>query len=199
MRHNSSPFDCNDAAYSEANSCYSYSQGTYYGYSQGYYYSYSQGYYYGYSQGTYYGYSQSWYGVCFPAGTKILMADGSTKEIQDISSGDEVLSYDLDQKRTVKDKVSKLLVHANAPGGYLIFNGELKVTGNHNMWVENKGIWLHADKLMVGDVLLNSKGEKVPVASIEKVDGVNTVYNLGLPGENHNYFTEDILVHNWKG
>lgn len=35
--------DCNDAAYLESNTCYSYGQGYYYGYGQGYYYGYGEG------------------------------------------------------------------------------------------------------------------------------------------------------------
>ena len=32
---------------------------------------------------------------CFPAGTKILMADGTYKNIEDVKVGDEIESYDL--------------------------------------------------------------------------------------------------------
>ncbi len=126
------------------------------------------------------------------------MADGTTKEIQDIQSGDTVLSYDLKTGTPVTDTVGILYIHPNIPGGYLVINGKLRVTGNHNVWSVNRREWIHAQELEVGDSLLNPQGQPVRVDLIEKVEGSNTLYNLGLTGENRNYFTEDILVHNWK-
>ena len=186
-----STVDCNDAAFSETNTCYAYSESTYYTYSQGYYYTYSQGYYYGYSQ-SHYGHT-----ACFTAGTKVLMADGSYKNIEDIRPGDKVASYNLEKGTRGVDTVTKLLVHPNTPGGYLVINGGLEVTPNHPMWVINKNSWARADSLKEGDKLQGPNGEEIRISSIEKVDGVNTVYNLSLVG-NNNYFTEGMLVHNWK-
>jgi len=44
----------------------------------------------------------------------------------------------------------------------------------------------------------NSSGEEVLVSDIELKSGNNTVYNLHLASENHNYFADGILVHNGK-
>lgn len=197
--------DCDDATFSETNTCYAYSQSAYYAYSQSGYYTYSEGYYYTYSQGYYYGYSQGYYysqshyghTACFTEGTQILMADGSYNNIEDIGPGDKVASYNLENGTREVDTVTKLLVHPDTTGGYLVINGNLNVTPNHPMWVINKNSWARADSLKESDKLQGPNGEEIRISSIEKVDGVNTVYNLSLVG-NNNYFTEGMLVHNWK-
>ncbi|MFI5241147.1 MAG: Hint domain-containing protein, partial [Microgenomates group bacterium] len=197
--------DCNDAnaashvcyAYSQSN-YYAYSQSNYYGYGQGSYYSYGQGTYYGYGQGGYYGYGQSYYSSCFLGGTQVLMANGTSKNIEDIKPGDIVLSYDLQNGRTTWQVVVQLLTHKDVDGGYLVINDDLKVTGNHRMWSPSESEWVTADSLKVGDTLLDQSGKNVTVNSIEAVEGTNTVYNLTLPGPTHTYFADGVLVHNEK-
>lgn len=137
-------------------------------------------------------------GGCFVAGTRVKMADGSYKEIQKLKEGEIIYSYNLESEALVEDKVAKVIIHYNYPGGYLLINDTLKVTGNHNVWVVNKESWEKADTLTVGDTLLSPEGEKTTIMSIDKAMGSNTVYNLHLNGESHNYFAEDLLVHNLK-
>ncbi len=206
--------DCDDGNGSLTNNCYSYSQSTYYSYSQGNYYSYSYGYgqanYYSYGQSSYsYGYGQSSYGSyggCFLAGTKVLMADGSTKEIQDIHPGDSIFSYDIPTNKLVVNTVAAVLIHASPTedpesqeAGYLVINDVLRVTKGHNLWVANKRAWLRADAIQVGDTLLDAHGQAVSVQTITAVNANPPVYNLSLPGVQHNYFADGVLVHNaWK-
>ncbi len=213
--------DCDDGNGQYTNNCYSYSESTYYNYGQANYYAYSQSNYYAYSQSSYYSYSYGYgqasyygygqssygsYGGCFLAGTKVLMADGTLKEIQDIRPGDVVLSYDLTTETLVPNPVAALLVHTSPSedpesqeAGYLVINGTLRVTKGHNIWVENRKAWLRADAIRVNDMLLDPQGNQLLVGSITAVDENPPVYNLSLPGEQHNYFTEGILVHNvWK-
>lgn len=137
-------------------------------------------------------------GPCFVAGTKIKMADGTYKEIQDIKEGDFVYSYNLESKSLVQSQVKKLITHKNDAGGYLIINETLKVTPNHLLWVENRLSWNKAETLATGDILLNPWGEKIKIEKMEKVEATSTVYNLYLEGDEKNYFAEEILVHNAK-
>lgn len=71
---------------------------------------------------------------CFPAGTRVLMADGTYKEIQDIVTGDYVIN-----RNGVPDKVLNLqkrntdsLVKITATD---ILSRDLYSTGNHPFWV----------------------------------------------------------------
>lgn len=198
LMSSTSTTDCNDAALSYTNTCYAYSQSAYYGYGQGGYYGYGQGSYYFYSQGSYYGYGQSYYAACFLSGTKVLLANGETKEIQNILPGDVVASYDLNTGKKGWEVVTQLLTHKDTDGGYLVINNDLKVTNNHRVWSPNKIAWVRVDSLKTGDSLLNSNGQNVKIDSIEKVAGVNTVYNISLPGPSHTYFANGYLVHNEK-
>jgi intein/homing endonuclease len=126
------------------------------------------------------------------------MADGTTKEIQNIQIGDQVVSYDLSTGKTTTDTVKTLYVHPDAPGGYVVINDTLKATPFHRVWSENRSAWVYASDLSVGDTLIGPDGSTVTVFSLTSIEGENNVYNLGLPGENHNFFTEGVLVHNWK-
>lgn len=124
------------------------------------------------------------------------MADGTSKNIEDISRGEIIMSYDLSSNKKVANTVIEKYTHPDYPD-YLIINESLKVTTNHRIWVNNTA-WARADELKVGDVMSNSSGEEVLVSDIELKSGNNTVYNLHLASENHNYFADGILVHNGK-
>jgi len=136
--------------------------------------------------------------ACFLSGTKVLMADGSYKEIQDIQSGNFVASYDLINNAPAISRVKQLLIHPDTGGGYLIINNKLEVTANHNMWVVNRQLWQQMRFINIGDILLDSDGKEVIIYSIDKIKSTNTVYNLQLEGDYNNYFAEDTLVHNLK-
>jgi len=132
---------------------------------------------------------------CFLGETKILTIKG-VKEIKKINDGDIVLSYNIPKKKITKSEVKNVLVHENVPI-FLIINKHIKVTPEHRFWVNNNQ-WKRANEIRIGDYLLNYKGEKVVVISKEYINKKVTVYNLELKGNYHNYFAEEVLVHNWK-
>jgi hypothetical protein len=191
--------DCLDSANSGSNTCYSYSQSAYYAYaySQGSYwrYSYSQSAYWRYSQGTYwrYAYSQGYY--CFLPNTKILLGDGTYKEIWQIKVGDEVQSYDTQTERMSKSKVAEVIVHPDVLGQHLLINNRLQVTLNHPILIN--GQWKEAGMAKVGDTMVNAGGKAEVITSLEISNkSSRDLYNLHLTGSDHNYFADDVLVHN---
>ena len=132
-------------------------------------------------------------GICFLAGTTILMADGKTLAIENIKVGDEVLGFDTKLKTTLKDKVSRVI--NDKATEYFLINGKIKVTLHHPFYV--RGRWIEAGKLKIGDKLLSFKGEEIPVLSIRKIklnSGVK-IYNLEVK-KHHTFYAEGILVHN---
>lgn len=136
-------------------------------------------------------------GGCFIAGTNILMDNGSRKSIEKVKAGDSITSYNTEMNKTITSKVTELIIHEKPDNGYLIINGILKVTPEHVMYIN--GQWVGAGTVKTGDTLLNSLGEKIIVESVEKIDESNDkIYNLHLEEPEHNYFAEDILVHNYK-
>lgn len=135
-------------------------------------------------------------GGCFLAGTKILMADGSTIEIQDIQKGDVAMSFNTKTNSQEPEKVEKLIIHPYYRGGYYIVNDTLKVTGNHPMLDQKKKKWEQLRNFNIGDRLLGSERKEVVIKTMKKVPGIHYVYNLHLAGDSHNYFADNVLVHN---
>lgn len=136
--------------------------------------------------------------TCFLAGTKIVMADGTYKNIETIVVGDTVKSFDEKNRQTEDKKVTKIFHHASGEMGdyYLVINKYLRVTPNHQFYTE-KG-WVTADSLKIGDKLSYSS-ECNKIYSIEKIYEKVETYNFEIE-ENHNYFvtfdSDNILVHN---
>ena len=134
-------------------------------------------------------------GGCFKPGTQILMSDGSTKNIELIAVGDQIL--------TRENEFSDLLVVAEVAGLHsamtsetLLVNGSFGLTDNHIIFIN--GQWKEASKLELGDVLLGSNGERITVHSIETKKEPMRVYNFEVK-ELHTYFADGHYVHNDKG
>lgn len=116
--------------------------------------------------------------TCFLADTKVTMADGSVKNIQDIKIGDYVKSrYELINK-VLPARVSKVYQHTADEMGeyYLIINKNLRVTPNHPLFTNGK--WTAARDVKVGDYLLGIIGNLITISSIEKVYQKMPSYNF---------------------
>ncbi|MCD4705145.1 Ig-like domain-containing protein [bacterium] len=134
-------------------------------------------------------------GGCFLEGTQISMADGSTKSIEDIKVGDQIMTFDniLDQKMA-SGRVSEVFKHI-VPN-YLIINNDLKLTPEHLIY--SNGKFKEAGFLEKGDWIINKKGEKIAIESIEIINEIVTVYNFRVDPQ-HTYFAQGYYVHNDKG
>lgn len=132
-------------------------------------------------------------GPCFLAGTPILLADGKTKLIEDISVGDVVLAYD-EETKTFKPDAVKHFVVGYSKVGYLIVNDEMKVTPAHRLLVNGK--WVEAGNLAVGDQLLDTSGKARPVTSIKRVEDPTVVFNFDVNPYN-TYVAHGVVVHNY--
>ena len=144
-------------------------------------------------------------GSCFLAGTKVSMADGNYKNIEEVKLSEEVVSFDESKKETVLSKVTQVFHHSveeMVDDHYLIIETEkgarIQATPNHKFY--SAGTWKHAGDLIVGDSLLNDKNEVDKIASIQKVYQKVLTYNLEIE-KYHVYYAEGILVHNskWTG
>ncbi len=134
-------------------------------------------------------------GGCFLPGTQILMSDGKTKNIEDVKVGDKVKTLtSSDSDKLVSAKVIKTFVHKLA--GYLVINNHLRVTGEHNLFIN--GRWMTALEAKVGDSYLDVNGKYQDIYSIENYSGINTVYNFTVE-KLSTYFADGFYVHNDKG
>jgi hypothetical protein len=149
-------------------------------------------------------------GCCFVSGTKVRMADGSEKNIEDIVIGDLILA-----KHGVKEKIKELQeVLLNSRKLVSINKGPFFATEDHTF--KSKDGWVSANPLMtlkrdpsviddigglpdemqIGTILITEDGE-VEITSLDfKNDDFDTpVYNLFVENT-HSYFADGYLVHN---
>jgi hypothetical protein len=136
--------------------------------------------------------------ACFPAGTKIKLQNGDTKNIEDIVEGDSLVSFDTHNKKFNVGRVEKLnksiqtgLIYIKTETGE-----ELKSTFGHKIYSQNG--WVFAKDLKVGDELINSSGIVSIIDTIDIIDGEFEVYHILNVGNDHTYFANNILVHNWS-
>ncbi|MFJ2093805.1 Hint domain-containing protein [Streptomyces sp. NPDC087901] len=140
----------------------------------------------------------------FPAGTPVLLANGSRRPIEEVRSGDRVLSTDpvrdlrgaqrvTRQIVTSTDKNFTRLELATADGP-----AALTVTDNHPFWSRTANRWRNASELRAGEKL-TGVGASPEVAAAVDVQGTRPTYDLTVEGI-HTYYvlagTTPVLVHN---
>jgi hypothetical protein len=128
---------------------------------------------------------------CFLAGTKILLEDGSYKNIEDVKVGDKVLSYDTEGGLFIGASVVETIKTQSQK--YFVVNDTLKITPTHVLYVS--GQWKPSETMKVGDTLLNANGEPVQITSLKEITENVEVYNL-VTNEPNDFFADNFLVHN---
>ena len=160
--------------------------------------------------------------ACFLPGTMIRMSDGTEKDIEDINVGDEVLSavipnlpdedlgYSAWKPFESSDDMTNLEVSSATvehifydymDGYWDINNGLVKVTSEHDFWVNSgkKWEWYTPKQLSwnytFGYKLLDYEGNLIEVTSVEYVNGEVEVINFDVEPLDI-YFAGGVLVHN---
>ncbi|MFE1881618.1 polymorphic toxin-type HINT domain-containing protein [Streptomyces diastatochromogenes] len=142
---------------------------------------------------------------CFLAGTKVLLANKSSKNIEDMKVGDEVLATDPETGETGPHKVARLIVNDHDKR----FNeltiktpaGERKLTATHEhpFWVPEIGQWVRAGDLTVGMHLREPDGSTAQIAANRTYLAHARTYNLTVE-DLHTYYVlagnTPVLVHN---
>jgi hypothetical protein len=147
---------------------------------------------------------------CFVAGTKILMANGIEKNIEEVVVGDAVISYNLLENITEFDVVDAVTHRTiNKTVKYTFEdNSELEATIDHPLYVRGKS-WSSYDnnlsnqmyniggvsKIEIGDYVKTPNDFKKILSIVENHKTIN-VYNLSNVKYNHNFFANMSLVHN---
>lgn len=133
---------------------------------------------------------------CFPAGTKITMDNGELKNIEDVLIGDKILTYNEKSKLNEIGVVGNLKQHQENSLIKLKFDSiEITTTNEHPFYILNKG-WIKASELSIGDFCLTIDGNKLELNSIQSINQESLVYNLLSVSPNHNFYANNILVHN---
>jgi hypothetical protein len=158
-------------------------------------------------------------GGCFIAGTQVLLGNGQWKAIEQISTQDQVLHYLENQDAVGSAAIARTLFHAITEQELFSFqlsNGRTLTSNDvHLIYVISLQRYVSAAEIYwmwfagLPVQFLNSKGDSVEVLAIRKSVQRVAVYNLhvqtGIPSTayylmsedvGHNYFAEDVLVHN---
>lgn len=116
---------------------------------------------------------------CVPAEAKVLMADGSTKNIIDVKIGDEVMTFNRNAPLAAlhKAKVKELITENKV---MIVINGS-GITPDHLVLMAG-GNRVPAGHLKVGMKMIGISGEPVAITKIEKKEGETLVYNLNIEG-----------------
>ncbi|MFD5883214.1 polymorphic toxin-type HINT domain-containing protein [Streptomyces yangpuensis] len=146
----------------------------------------------------------------FATGTLVLMADGTSKPIEELEIGEQVLATDPETGETVAKDVTATILGSGSKD--LV---EIKVdtdrapdtapdlitaTDKHPFWVVDLEKWMDAAELQPGQWLRTSSGTHVQVASVKKWTTKQTaVHNLTV-ADLHTYYVlagaTPVLVHN---
>ncbi|WP_371792425.1 polymorphic toxin-type HINT domain-containing protein [Streptomyces sp. NBC_01471] len=142
---------------------------------------------------------------CFLAGTDVLMADGSTQDIEDVKVGDKVRATDPVTGKTRARKVTRLI----RTNGDKFFNKisiaakdgitSVTATDEHPFWSPSEHAWVEAGDLAPGMTLLSDDGSTVIVTANKAFTKHARTYNLTVD-ELHTYYVlagaTPVLVHN---
>jgi hypothetical protein len=145
----------------------------------------------------------------FVPGTKVLMADGTTKPIEKVKNGDKVVATDPKTGETrietvtaeIKGEGLKHLVKItiDVDGSKGTKTAQVTATDGHPFWVPELHAWIKATALKTGQWLQTSAGVYVQIAAIQRWTAPATVHNLTV-GDVHTYYVlaaaTSLLVHN---
>jgi hypothetical protein len=146
---------------------------------------------------------------CFAAGTKITMANNSTKNIEQITENEVIITFDFKTKSLQEVQVEKLIEVTHNNLVKLQFDDrEITTTTDHPFYAENKG-WVsinpeksnsdykQAEKvieLKIGDaVFLPVENKFIVLKSIEKLDKAQRTYTIELKNGD-NFIANGLLV-----
>ncbi|MGE7390921.1 ricin-type beta-trefoil lectin domain protein [Streptomyces sp. NPDC004126] len=148
-------------------------------------------------------------GNSFAAGTLVVMADGSSKPIDDLKPGDKVLATDPKTGETAaKDVTATILgegaknlveVTVDTDGDTGTATDLITATDKHPFWAVDLAKWVDATDLQPGQWLRTSAGTRVQVQAVKRWTAQATVHNLTV-ADLHTYYVlagvTPILVHN---
>ncbi|MGW0468475.1 DddA-like double-stranded DNA deaminase toxin [Streptomyces sp. NPDC003027] len=138
----------------------------------------------------------------FPAGTKVLMADGTSRPIEQIQVGDLVTATDPVTGETGPRAVAQS-IHTpddrNFTDVTLTDGSTLTSTSHHPYWAEDDRTWKNASDLKAGDTLRTPQNSTAAIASTRNWQGLQDAYDLTV-ADLHTYYvstgTTNLLVHN---
>ncbi|MFH9697442.1 HYD1 signature containing ADP-ribosyltransferase family protein [Streptomyces globisporus] len=142
----------------------------------------------------------------FPTGTHVLLADGTTRPIEDIRTGDLVTASDPQTGRTATRPVTNTFT-TNGDKEFTritVTTGQspatITATDNHPFWLPQDQQWKDAGDLRTGDELRTPNGSDATVTKVREFQGQQRTHDLTVNGL-HAYYVlagvTPVLVHNY--
>ncbi|MGY3334030.1 RHS repeat-associated protein [Streptomyces filamentosus] len=141
----------------------------------------------------------------FLPGTKVLLADGSTKNIEDVTTGDTVLATDPDTGETRGEEVLDVIVTKNDKDFTELTvktgttTAKLVATDTHPFWSTSLGKWIEAGDIAEGMTLRQADGSSAEVTALYRYTKRQQTYDLTVDSI-HTYYVlagaTPVLVHN---
>ncbi len=121
---------------------------------------------------------------CFPVDTRILMSNGTEKNIQDIEIGDEIMSYNAQQQKMEMAVVEQTteVIHHNLVEITLSDGSQIISTDDHP-YLSPEG-WIAQDPKKAMQYKLDAVGSLIPGSTIMSFTG-NTINFLQVTGIRH--------------
>ncbi|MFE5522523.1 ricin-type beta-trefoil lectin domain protein [Streptomyces virginiae] len=141
----------------------------------------------------------------FVAGTKVLLANGTSKPIEQLAVGDEVQAADPETDETGAKTVTAT-IYTEDDKKYTDVSVQtddgvktITTTDHHPFWSETDQAWKNAGDLKPGENLRTDDGATVAVAATRTYETFNKTYNLTV-ADLHTYYVLagaiPLLVHN---
>ncbi|UCM86590.1 RHS repeat-associated core domain-containing protein [Streptomyces marincola] len=141
----------------------------------------------------------------FLPGTEVLLADGTTKPIEEVETGDLVLATDPETGETVaKTAVAAITTEYDKDFTELTIDAEdgpsrIIATDTHPFWVPALDDWIPAGELHTGQWLRTSSGTHVQITAVTRFTEQQRTHDLTVE-DIHSYYvlagTTPLLVHN---
>lgn len=147
---------------------------------------------------------------CFAAGTLITLADGTKTAIENIQIGDSIKTFSFGKNVIENRKVQGVTQKMESKTIQLTMSDgtTIRSTFDHPFFNPVRG-WVSGDPaftkkkygltcsdLQIGELIQNYDGNVTTVADIVILTDKIKVYNLVSVEVNHNYYANDLLVHN---
>ncbi|MGW2561584.1 polymorphic toxin-type HINT domain-containing protein [Streptomyces sp. NPDC001514] len=141
----------------------------------------------------------------FPAGTPVLMGDGTSRPIERVRVGDVVRATD-PVTGTSRTRRVEATIHTPDDSEFTditldaaVGGGSLTATAHHPFWSENRLQWINAANLSVGDTLRTPTGSTARIANVAHRKKFQPAYDLTV-NDLHTYYVlaqkTPVLVHN---
>jgi len=132
---------------------------------------------------------------CFPAWTRVALADGTHRLISELLPGDSVQSWDRGRAAVALGRVARVV--AGTAARLILINGRLAASPEHRI-LTARG-YVPFGEVEIGDQMVSiAGGDSRVVCEIESLAGATAVYNLDVVPF-ASFFAEGLAVEDYTG